>query len=360
MQLVKASVIGSRGTPYEVGVDLGNQLKESPLYGFHLERRKKSRNSYATEMSEVRDLFMHYDPSLWEEINGFAEGIGWSLEETVHEYSGYQADWPVSGCSALAKDGIYVRNYDFHPKTYEGRLLLTQTEGAYSSIGFSGRGIGRIDGLNEEGLALGFHFVNRVNPWKGLICTTLARMVLDTCATTEEAVSLLRELPHRQSFNYSIHDRRGKSAVVEASPRGVQSYQSDFSLVCANHFQSPDLLAENRFHIMESKERLGHLNDMMEGPITLVGGFESFHHEESRIFKKDYEKWNGTIHTIAFDCRNLSAVVGLGSGSRGVAIDFSKWLKGETLRIKKIVGKFPATEVFHFMEREKEPGRSSD
>lgn len=360
MQLVKASVIGSRGTPYEVGVDLGNQLKGSPLYGFHLERRKKSRNSYATVMSEVRDLFMQYDPSLWEEINGFAEGIGWTLEETVHEYSGYQADWPVSGCSALAKDGIYVRNYDFHPKTYEGRLLLTQTEGAYSSIGFSGRGIGRIDGLNEKGLALGFHFVNRMNPGKGLICTTLARMVLDTCSTTEEAVALLSELPHRQSFNYSIHDRKGKSAVVEASPRGVQSYESEGSLVCANHFQSPDLLGGNRFHIKESKERLVHLSEMMESPITLIEGFQSFHHEESRIFKKDYEQWNGTIHTVAFDCRSLSAVVGLGSGSRGVTIDFSKWLKGERLHIKKIVGRFPTTEIFHFMEREKEPGRSSD
>ncbi|MGX1264190.1 putative choloylglycine hydrolase [Rossellomorea marisflavi] len=360
MQLVKASVIGSRGTPYEVGLDLGYQLKTSPLYGFHLERRKKSRNSYATEMSEVRDLFLQYDPSLWEEINGFAEGIGWTLEETVHEYSGYQADWPVSGCSALAKDGIYVRNYDFHPKTYEGRLLLTQAEGAYSSIGFSGRGIGRIDGLNEEGLALGFHFVNRMNPGKGLICTTLARIVLDTCSTTEEAVALLRELPHRQSFNYSIHDRKGKSAVVEASPRGVQSYESDLSLVCANHFQSRALLGENRFHIMESKERLDHLNEMMKSPITLNEGFESFHHEESRIFKKEYAQWNGTIHTVAFDCRTLTAIVGLGGGSRGVTLDFSKWLKGERLRIKKIVGRFPTTETFHFMEREKEPGRSSD
>ncbi|KIL45456.1 hypothetical protein KP78_30000 [Jeotgalibacillus soli] len=58
--------------------------------------------------------------------------------------------------------------------------------------------------MNEKGLVVGYHLVNRRNAAEGFICTTIARFLLDTCATTEEAIDLLKPIPHRQVFNVFI------------------------------------------------------------------------------------------------------------------------------------------------------------
>ena len=57
--------------------------------------------------------------------------------------------------------------------------------------------------------------------------------IVRTCANVEEAISLLKEIPHCRSFSYMLLDETGKSFVVEASPREVILHQSN---ICPNHF----------------------------------------------------------------------------------------------------------------------------
>ena len=351
MKKVVLDVLQSRGTYYEIGLQLGHELRKSPLYTHHLERRRKSLRNYKVDFMEAKRFILQYAPGMWDELQGLSKGLQWSMEETVHEYSGFQQEWKESGCSSLAKDGIYIRNYDYHPKTYEGRLLLVKPSGGYASIGFSGRGIGRIDGLNEKGLAVGFHFVNRLKPGEGFICTTIARIILDTCKDSDEAIDVLRKLPHRHSFNYSLYDRSGKAAVVEASPRGIGVYHSS-TLGCTNHFQMNHMKKDNRHYLKDSLKRLSVLQSEQKERLTMERALNLFNDGESPVFKKAYDSWAGTIHTCVFHCETLQCLIGFGENAKGVKIDFQDWMEGDDIPIRTITGHFDTDVRFLFMDEE--------
>ncbi|WP_110113206.1 C45 family peptidase [Bacillus sp. CGMCC 1.16541] len=267
------------------------------------------------------------------------------MEDVAHEYSGYQQQWKKSGCSALMQHGYYVRNYDYHPKTYEGRFLLWKPKSAYASIGFATRMIGRIDGMNEKGLVVGYHFVNRRREVDGFICCTIARFLLDTCATTEEAISLLKRVPHRHAFNYSIYDGNGAAAIVEASGRGVHVHRGE-GMSCTNHFEQ--LVDENRHHLVESKERLANLTKHASEAITAFDAFSLFNSTDYPIFKDDYRNWAGTIHTVAYIPSELKVMVGIGGDVQPFILSFDDWLKGNPLYLTKLKGTIATNESFPF------------
>lgn len=86
----------------------------------------------------------------------------------------------------------------------------------------------------------------RISPrLPGFSCVVIVRMVLDQCASTAEAITLLRRLPHAMGYNYSLLDADGVAAVVEAVPGSVAVRTGPW-LACTNHFQSPLLRPLNR------------------------------------------------------------------------------------------------------------------
>ena len=342
---IQVEVIQGRGSYRELGEMQGKLHKGTKLFENHQKRRKRSLRSYQTIAKEARHYYDLFAPGLWDELVGLAEGLDWPLEDVIHEYSGYQQEWKKTGCSALMQHGVYVRNYDYHPKTYEGRFLLFQPNEGYASVGFGTRMIGRMDGMNEKGLAIGYHFVNRRRQTNGFICCTLARFILETCETTEEAVAILERAPHRHAFNYSIYDRSGQGAVVEASGRGVH-VQRGTMMGCTNHFNQ--LIEENRHHLVESKERLDHIRDHIEKKLSPHEAFSLFNEDEYGIFKEDYRNSAGTLHTVAYVPETLQVIVGIGRKAKPLIFSFEDWVKGEQLTITKIKGTVNTDEPFPF------------
>lgn len=337
MKKIEVEVIQGRGNYYDLGVKQGIIYKHSKLFLNHQKRRAKSAKSYQADIHEAQAWFNRFAPGLWSELEGLSEGLGWPIEDVVHEYSGFQADWKKSGCSALMQNGYYARNYDYHPKTYEGRFLIWQPENAYASIGFATRMIGRIDGMNEKGLVIGYHFVNRLKPGAGFICCTIARFILDTCKTTAEAVEKLKEIPHRHAFNYSIYDAGGNAAVAEASSRGV-SVKYHKNMVCTNHFESEEKLRENRHHIFESLSRKEVLSNELSPELTAIQAYSLFNRTNGPIFKKEYHNWSGTLHSAVYLPKTLQVIVGVGGDSHPLLLSFKDWLQGSNSYIKKIKG----------------------
>ena len=112
----------------------------------------------------------------------------------------------------------------------------------------------------------------------------IGRIVLETCANVEEAISLLKEIPHRRSFSYVLLDQTGKSIVVEASPREVILHQSN---ICTNHFDV--LTHENRHRIDDSLQRYQAMKDHESHSLNANSAFHMMNSTEKVYSLKNME-----------------------------------------------------------------------
>ncbi len=159
--------------------------------------------------------------------------------------------YPEGGCSSFAVVGAdgHVRagrNYDFHPvQLVRQRVRLRPTLG-HATLGMRGSVPGgRYDGVNDAGLFICLHVAlsdEPAQPRPGVPFHLLPRLVLETCASTAQAIDLLTRVRHLHPFNYLIADPAGALAVVEAHPDAVRVVQSNSDFVAAtNHYRHPDL-----------------------------------------------------------------------------------------------------------------------
>ncbi|WP_077621854.1 C45 family autoproteolytic acyltransferase/hydolase [Sediminibacillus massiliensis] len=347
MKQIASRFLEFRGTHYEFGYRQGQELKGTILYENHLKWNKpRRRPRYIVNQLEAKQLIRSLSPLIWEELEGIADGLKVPIEQVVKNYSGYQQEWIKSGCSILTGKDYYVRNYDYHPKTYEGRFVIFQPKRAYATIGPTQRITGRTDGMNEEGLVIGYNFVNRRNPGDGFICNMISRMILENCKTNEEAIELIKEIPHRHSFNYVLYDKGGNSHVVEGTPRAVEIREGPIS---TNHF---DILRhENRHHLGDSFRRKKLLEENISKLSSCYEAFRFFNDRDRGIFSEKYTNWAGTLHTTAYIPKDLSVWYAVGGDREPFIFSFKEWLKGKDSRIKKLRGYLNTEEAMPFMDR---------
>ena len=283
--------------------------------------------------------FTTYAPALWEEIGGIAEGLNIPMEQAVACFGNGGLRMPTGGCSAVMSGGVYGRDYDFLPRGYEARFALVQARGSYASIGSTHLLTNRLDGMNERGLTIGLHLV-KVRPRSpGLNSSLLVRLVLDSCATTAEAIDLLRRLPHAMKYNYSLLDAGGVAAVVEAGAGAVVVRRGDW-LACTNHFQSPQLRRLNR-RVAHSISRLPPLEGWAARELSAEQTFQALNFSASPAFHNVLARQ--TMHTIVAEPGKRRILIGIGGDATAldedmVDVDFKLWVAGEDLPIKQLKG----------------------
>lgn len=201
---------------------------------------------------------------LLEELQGYADAQGLPFNDVlrgvcrqsmrVRSMPALRAStptYPEGGCSSFAVAGVdghvrVGRNYDFHPvQQVRQRLRLRPAQGR-PSLGMRGSVPGgRYDGVNDLGLFICLHVAlsdEPAQPRPGLPFHLVPRLVLETCATTQQAVDLLTHARHLHPFNYLVADAAGELAVVEAHPEAVRVAQAGDDFVAAtNHYRHPDL-----------------------------------------------------------------------------------------------------------------------
>src|SRR5699024_82395 len=335
MQEIYSDVIQFRGNHYEFGKKQGILLKDS----FTLKNRKKQwkvrRPRFTIDEQETKDIFMQFAPQMWDEFQGFQDALGWTMTEVLQEFGGYRLEYNKSGCSIFTGSDYLVRNYDYQPKTYEGRYTLYQpTDKGYAVIGPSQRITGRMDGMNEKGLAMGYNFMHRRKPGDGFVCNMIGRLILENCASTEEAINMLKEIPHRHSFSYVLLDEKGETFIVETSPRKVEIRKNN---MCTNHFEV--LTDENRYHLDDSKQRLQVMKEKEHNISDAYQAFRMLNDEDKGVFSKQYKNWAGTIHTAAYFPREKKAWFALGGNREPYTFDFANWINENELNIKQLLGK---------------------
>ncbi|WP_112181003.1 C45 family autoproteolytic acyltransferase/hydolase [Paraliobacillus zengyii] len=348
MRKYYADIIQFRGDHEAFGYEQGKWLLGSPLFKIYQQQHTRTkRPRFAVNTEEATDWLAALFPALLNELKGISAAIGFTIEQTIEFFSGYQQEWKRSGCSILTGPDFLIRNYDFHPKTYEGRFAIYQPPSAkgYATIGASQRIVGRADGMNEVGLTVGYNFVNRRNPGNGFIPTIITRMLLEQCATNEEAISLIKKVPHRHSFNYVIADKLGNSHVIEATAQAIRVKESKIS---TNHF---DMLPEaNRYHLADSRRRYAILKKQPVYSIRKEQAFQLFNNIEEEIFSKKYSQSAGTLHTSLYDQKNLDVYLALGNNRKPTPFSFKNWLDGENTTIKKVIGVIDTDEKMPYMD----------
>lgn len=267
------------GTYYEMGFQYGTILFK---HGFKLQEQPHDKLAFAQDCEiEVKKVF----PDVLDEIHGFADACHASYEHllalilTVGAFKP-----PTAACSVFAgfasSDVLFGRNYDFY-YTFKERSesYLTQPSNGYSSVANTDIFVGREDGINEKGLAVGMTAVRSKEVKSGINFALLVRYVLDKCASVGEAVKVLTSARHVTANNYLVADREGDMAVVEACPSRVRvrkPVEKARFIVCTNQF------IHSEMHQMENqKER------PPDSPIRYSTIYEKLQRSTEKIKVKD-------------------------------------------------------------------------
>lgn len=344
MKQIHSDIIQFRGTHFDFGKFQGEKLKDSLTVRNRENQWKVRKPRFVIDEQEAEAAIKRFAPYVWEEILGLQEALQWPMESVLREFGGYRVPYGKSGCSIMTGHDYLIRNYDYHPKTYEGRYMLFQpSDGGYAMIGPSQRTTGRMDGMNECGLAIGYNFMHRKNPGPGFICCMIGRLLLESCRNVAEAVAMLKEIPHRNSFSYVLHDASGMTKIVEASPRGIKVREDH---ACTNHFEIQ--VEENRNHLGDSKRRLSILKE--HPGLEAREAFRLMNDRDKGVFSDLYGSWAGTIHTSAYFPKEGKAWFVLGGDKEPVEFNFSAWLEGKEIAAERIEGEVDTEIPFLHMD----------
>ncbi|WP_404451699.1 C45 family peptidase [Virgibacillus necropolis] len=332
MEPIEVSVEQYRDTAYNIGWLQGQRIDNSLIANI------SKLESASFDPDKAKEVFIQYAPHLLDEIEGLADALEISYKEAASLFSGY--DIPKlkgMGCSSVVNQEFAVRNYDFTPEIYDHRLVFVQPKECFASVGHSLHVLGRHEGVNEKGLFLAFHFVNNDQTAKGLTASTIVRIVLDTCKSTEEAIELLKQLPHSWSYNFSIGDSLGRRAIVEITPFEVKIRSGVDTLLCTNHFQHQDMVNKNRVDHTNSHKRITHMDNKNLDNLSGKEVFEWFRNPNSGMFYKDYYGLFGTLHTFAYLFSNDIVLTTLPYG-KTLIIDWKSWLEGNDVKQRSLRG----------------------
>lgn len=347
MKSYYSDVFQFRGTHYDFGYLQGQQLKNSPILPNREKQwRPREKRHFIVDPEISMNMLRQFAPQVLDEIQGLADALELNITDAFRKFGGYYLELTRSGCSIFTDNEFFVRNYDSHPRGYEGRYIFYQpTDRGYAFMGPTMQITGRIDGMNEKGLVIGYNFTHTKKSADGFLCSMIARLVLETCANTDEAVVLLKEIPHRHSFSYVVQDQRGIPYVIEASPRNVAVRQSN---VCTNHFHM--LHEENRYRQEESLQREQNIINKQQSISKPYEAFKIMNSLNEGIASTKYDASAGTIHTSVYLPKELKAMFVIGLDRKPVIFDFNKWLQGENINITKIKGELDFDKPFVNME----------
>ncbi len=317
-----------KGDHYEMGVKRGkifNRCQISfplQLDDFQLEHGKQSE-------AVLRNFF----PEVCEEIRGVSDCLGadylhfvsWMLCMGCCMYN-LENNIPIEvrGCTAFAyaKGGrmIYGRNNDLPTFLREGSKseIYAPKNGNRFNITTSSF-INGEEGLNEYGLAVAMTFVmtNLKKIQAGFNSCFIVRYLLEKANSTEQAVSLLMDLPIASNCNILLADKEGRMVVVECTPsvkkiREAETFDNGRIVCTVNSFISDEMKpyddadgndydSHKRYEVVMESFSSGCIrDDYVETTKQLLRGDYGF------MCQYDNESDFETVWSSIFDLENLS------------------------------------------------------
>lgn len=306
------------GTEYEQGKQQGKQAAE--LIAKNIVRFKKSLVPYKVAQTDypqwIRRNFAFLEkeePGVAAEIVGIADGSGLPFEDIllINIPLYFILRWLPQECSSFLARGpatldgktYLVKNRDMGGDRVEHVVLHRHYADGRKTVEVNGAGIVTYpgNGLNEHGLA-----VSTSGVWSKQMTFDMSKVdhahtllnsrhILEKCATVDEAVRYLQDVPRMSGMNFVIADKQ-KALAVEVTEHDVFTIPDDNGIIVrTNHYLTPELA-----YLNQSSEAYPSSYKRHERAI----GFLKQKHDQIRFqdmleIASDHE--NGPINTI---CRH--------------------------------------------------------
>ena len=242
-----------------------------------------------------RARLVEYMPELlpvWERLVDLSDGD----EQAARMLTLYRPTPYVAGCTQAVVAGpepALVRNYDYHPHGFEAAFVRTRWLGT-TVVAASDCLWGALDGINEHGLAVALSFGGSRAVGDGFGIPLILRYVLESCATVDEAVAVLRRVPSHMAYNVSLLDAAGRFAVAHLRPgRETEVVREPVSTNHQGRIEWSEYATSTRS--VERKAAAQAAVDEGDGVDAVVERFLS-----PPLFMTDYARWHGTLYTAAY------------------------------------------------------------
>jgi len=225
----------------------------------------------------------------------------------------------LSGCSQAVWPGpepLLVRNYDYHPKAFDGLVLRTSWTGSHAVMGMSDCLVGLLDGINDAGLAVSLTFGGQQLVGEGFGIPIVIRYVLETCSSVAAASKVLARVPSHMAYNVTLLDAGGTRATVMIAP-GRDAVVTN-SPVATNHQGAVAWHRHARATASVERERflLQSLTLHPEPADKFVAAFL-----RPPLYSTDFERGFGTLYTAEFWPKKRSMTLHWPSGSWPLSLD---------------------------------------
>ncbi|QPV64028.1 hypothetical protein I7X12_05205 [Halosimplex litoreum] len=211
------------GEPASLGVQFAGQVDDSDrtLADVAPESLDPS-PAVRAYVRECEPLVAEHAPGILDELDAVADEADVEREGVRAVALAADAD---PGCSLVGVPGehtgtgsaLFARNHDFYPSFRRySKLYRTEPANELASVGCAHGFAGRLDGVNEAGLAVGFAGVPTGEYEPGVMWPLAVRTVLDTCETVAGAIEYLESVPQARNVNFLVADEDGDVAVVES------------------------------------------------------------------------------------------------------------------------------------------------
>lgn len=232
-----------RGSHYAMGHHYGTLLYDKGFRTWQLPDLPSGDNTDLIKSSA--ELTREFYPEICEEIEGFADGTKSDYEHLICFLLSIGITQSAPHCScfaAVTNEGVlFGRNHDYFKrfKKFSESSLIEPT-GSNKFVGQGDTFIGREDGVNDKGLAVGYTFVDGIASQPGMNFQLVIRGLLEKCSSVQSAIAWLKSLPLSTYQNFVLADRSGALAVVESAPDKLEvryPENNDSFIVATNNFQ---------------------------------------------------------------------------------------------------------------------------
>ncbi|HUF11060.1 MAG TPA: C45 family peptidase [Rhodothermales bacterium] len=207
----------------------------------------------------------------------------------------------LAGCSQAVwsrERPVLVRNYDYSPRLFEGRLLHTCWRRPV--IAMVDCLWGALDGINDAGLSASLSFGGNKTVGTGFGVPLILRYILETCDDAESAAEVLKRVPTHMHYNITVVDRKGAFFTAHVSPDRPAIIRDE--PVSTNHQERIEW--DDYARATTTVERKKHLEQRRADPEETEQSFiDRF--LEAPLYSTKFERAFGTLYTAAYYPQSL-------------------------------------------------------